>query len=117
MVEEGLTPGDRALVAGYWWQRAAGEMTSWVGWQHVLSDLETEQVPEAVLEVARRAVEDEHRHALWCRDWAVRFGHPGGEVRPRSERRLEFRGVSEEDSRVLRIALSCFTETIGSLSE
>lgn len=109
----GLDPAQRALVANYWWSRAHGEMTSWVGFGHVLEDLKQERAPTALIALAERAVKDEYQHALWCRDWAVRFGHPGGEVQPRSTRRLSFAAASEEDNRLLRIALCCFTETVG----
>src|SRR6188768_461770 len=34
-----LTGEQRACLAAYWWQRAEGEITSWVGFQHVLEDL------------------------------------------------------------------------------
>jgi hypothetical protein len=108
-----MDPEDRALVADYWWSRAAGEMTSWVGWRHVLDDLRAERSPAAVIALAERAVDDEHRHALWCRDWAVQFGHAGGSVTPRSEERLAWAGATDRQNRLLRITLSCFTETVG----
>jgi hypothetical protein len=113
LAEVGLDPERRSLVADYWWSRARGEMTSWVGFGHVLEDLKAEQAPPALVALAERAVQDEHQHAMWCRDWAVRFGHAGGEVQPRSQQRLAFSGVSERDNRLLRIALCCFTETVG----
>jgi len=108
-----LDPERRARVADYWWSRAHGEMTSWVGFGHVLDDLKQEQAPAPLVSLAERAVEDEFRHALWCKDWAVRFGHAGGEVKPRSQRRVAFPGASEHENRLLRIALCCFTETVG----
>lgn len=109
----GLEPERRARVADYWWSRAHGEMTSWVGFGHVLEDLKQEQAPSALIALAERAVRDEYQHAMWCRDWAVRFGHRGGEVQPRSQRRLSFAGADERQNRWLRIALCCFTETVG----
>lgn len=108
-----LQPESRALVAAYWWQRAAGEMASWIGWRHVLEDLRAESSPGAVLALAERAVSDEHQHALWCRDWAVKLGHPGGDIVPRGERRLTFGGATERENRLLRIAFTCFAETVG----
>jgi hypothetical protein len=90
-------------------------MTSWVGFGHVLEDLRQEQVPPQIVALAERAVEDEYQHSMWCRDWAVRFGHPGGEVEPRSLQPLVFPAVSERNNRLLRIALCCFTETVGSV--
>lgn len=113
LVGDALDGDGRATVAAYWWRRAEGEMTSWVGFQHVLDDLRALGSPAAVCELAERAVADEHRHALWCRDWAVRFGHAGGEVKPRSLQPIRFRGTSEAENRLLRVLLCCFTETVG----
>jgi hypothetical protein len=103
-----LTAEERRLVAEYWWSRSEGELTSWVGFGHVLEDLRAEGSPSAVL------VRDEHKHSMFCREWAVRFGHPGdGEVRPRSEEPLRFRGATDAENRLLRILMCCFTETVG----
>jgi hypothetical protein len=88
-------------------------MTSWVGFGHVLDDLRAVGTPKALCSHAERAVADEYQHALWCRDWAVRFGHPGGEIVPRSLEPLRFRGATDEENRLLRILLCCFTETVG----
>ena len=109
----GLDTQRRARVADYWWSRAEGEMTSWVGFGHVLDDLKQERAPEPIIASAERAVEDEYQHARWCRDWAVRFGHRGGEVRARSQSRLSFPSASDRENRLLRIALCGFTETVG----
>jgi len=112
-VSEELCAEDRARVGAYWWKRAEGEITSWVGFGHVLDDLRLEGSPATILALAERAVADEHRHAMFCRDWAVRFGHPGGEPTPRGERALAFPGAAPRENRLLRIALCCFTETVG----
>lgn len=89
-------------------------MTSWVGFRHVLADLRAEAASPSVVSLAERAVADEHRHALWCRDFAVHFGYAApAEVSPRSEAPLVFRGASEAQNRLLRILLCCFTETVG----
>jgi hypothetical protein len=109
----GLSYEQCAILAAYWWRRAEGEMTSWVGFRHVLDDLRAEGSPAPILTLAERAVADEHKHALFCRDWAVRFGHQGGEVQPRSLIPLQFRGAAERENRLLRILLCCFTETVG----
>jgi hypothetical protein len=108
-----LSEEQRRTVAAYWWRRAEGEMTSWVGFGHVLEDLRAVHSPTAVCHLAERAVQDEYKHALFCRDWAVRFGHPGGTVVPRSLEPLRFRGATEPENRLLRILLCCFTETVG----
>lgn len=110
---EDLDPEQRERLASYWWRRAEGELTSWHGFQHVLADLVAEGSPEPVLKLAERAVADEYQHAVWCRDWARRFGHPGDELRPRSEEPITFRGASDAENRLLRITLCCFTETVG----
>jgi hypothetical protein len=109
-----LTREQRDILAEYWWRRAEGEITSWVGFAHVLADLRAEGSPPAAIALAERAVADELAHAKFCRDWAVYFGHAGGDPKPRSERPLTFRGVSERENRLLRITLCCFTETVGS---
>jgi hypothetical protein len=87
-----------------------------VGFGHVLDDLKSEQSPTSVVTLAERAVDDEWRHSEWCRDWALRFGHPGGELRPRSEEPLSFLGASRPEDRLLRIAFCCFTESVGVLT-
>lgn len=109
-----LSKQERELVAAYWFRRSEGELTSFVGFQHVLADLRAEDSPAPIRDLAERAVRDEYQHAVWCRDWAVRFGHPAGiETRPRSLEPLAFRGASERENRLLRILTCCFTETIG----
>ncbi len=109
-----LSDEQRERVAAYWWQRAEGEITSWVGFRHVLADLRAEGSPEAVIALAERAVEDEYRHAQWCRDWARRFGRESeDEPQPRSQQAVTFRGASEAENRLLRIAYCCLTETVG----
>jgi hypothetical protein len=109
-----LDAEQRTRVAAYWWQRAEGEITSWVGFQHVLADLHAEGSPPAVIALAERAVEDERRHALFCRDWAARFGRAVPDIpTPRSTEPVTFRGATADENRLLRIALCCLTETVG----
>jgi hypothetical protein len=107
-----LDAEQRALVGAYWWRRAQGELRSWVGFQHVLADLRMAGSPAAVIALAERAVEDEYRHSVWCAEWAERFGHPGGELRP-ATRPVTFDGASDDENRLLRIALCCLTESAG----
>ncbi len=111
---DSLSAEQRTRVAAYWWQRAEGEITSWIGFQHVLADLRAEGSPDAVIELAERAVEDEYKHALFCRDWAARFGRDVTDIpTPRSTDPITFRGATEDENRLLRIALCCLTETVG----
>ena len=80
----------------------------------MLADLRAEGSPAAVVAEAERAVEDEYRHAVFCRDWAVHFGRPESELpTPRSTEPITFRGANAEENRLLRIALCCLTETVG----
>jgi len=111
--EEKLSAEERRAVADYWWSRAEGEMTSFIAFRHVLDDLKAESSPASIVSLAEQAVADEHRHSLWCQQWARHYGHPGGEVKPRSERPLSFVGATHEENRLLRIAFCCFTETVG----
>lgn len=109
-----LNAEQRGLVAAYWWQRAEGEITSWVGFQHVLADLRAEGSPDAVIALAERAVADERAHAIFCRDWAAHFGADVPAMpEPRSVEPITFRGASDAENRLLRIALCCLTETVG----
>lgn len=110
----GLSAEQRSIVAAYWFRRSEGELTSFVGFQHVVADLRAEGSPAPIQELAERAVRDEYQHAVWCREWAVRFGHPEEvETRPRSREPLAFRGATDRENRLLRILTCCFTETVG----
>lgn len=109
-----LSDEQRDRLARYWWGRAEGEMGAWVAFRYLVEDLETLGSPSPVIELAKRAVDEERRHSLWGRDWAIRFGHPDlGLPKPRATRPLTFRGASERDNRLLRVAFYCFTETCG----
>jgi hypothetical protein len=111
---EHLTEEQRDLMARYWWGRARGEMGAWVAFRYLVEDLEVLGSPSAVIELARQAVEEERRHSLWGRDWALRFGHPDlGIPEPRSTEALSFHGASQRDNRLLRVAFYCLTETCG----
>jgi hypothetical protein len=110
---DGLSEEQRERVASYWWQRAQGELRSWHAFRHVLADLRVEQAAPAVIALAERAVQDEHRHAEWCRDWALRFRHPGGESAARGEQPIAFRGATDAQNRLLRIVFCCMNETVG----
>jgi hypothetical protein len=108
-----LDQEQRACLAAYWWRRAEGEITSWVGFQHVLADLRAESSPAPIVALAERAVEDEYQHTLCCRRFAVQFGHEDEEVALRGDRPLAFRGATEVENRLLRIALCGMSETVG----
>jgi hypothetical protein len=113
MQEHQLSKEQRRVLADYWYRRAEGEKTSWVAFGHLLEDLRVLGAKNELVAMAERARDDELRHAGWCRDWAVHFGHPGGEPLPRSEAKLTFSGATEEEDRVLRLTLAAFSETYG----
>jgi hypothetical protein len=111
---EHLSEAERDLLGRYWWSRAEGEMGAWVAFRYLVEDLEALGSPSQIVAVARRSVEEERRHSLWGRDWAIRFGHEDlGIPEPRSTKRLTFHGASERENRILRVAFYAFTETCG----
>ncbi len=110
---DGVDRGQRELLAAYWWRRTESELTSWLGFQHVLADLRAEGSPASVIALAERAVADEYQHTQRCRSWALRFGHPDGEIAPRGDKPIAFRGATEIQNRLLRITLCGMSETIG----
>lgn len=103
----------RALLAAYLWRRAEGELTSFHAFSHLIDDLAALGLPEELLGLARDCQTDERKHSDWCRDAALAIGHAGGVVRARSEAPLRFRGASDLENRVLRLALCCLNETYG----
>jgi hypothetical protein len=114
LAPEELNPEQRALLAAYWWRRAEGEMGAWYAFGYLHEDLTALGAPGPLVELARHGIDEERRHALWARDWALRFGHPDrGEPQPRSTRPLTFPGASARENRQLRIAFACLTETCG----
>lgn len=111
---EPVDPEQRAVLARYWWRRAEGEMGAWYAFGYLYEDLQALDAPGPLLELARHGIEEEHRHALWARDCAVRFGHAArGEPKPRSTRPLTFSGATARENRLLRVAFACLTETCG----
>src|ERR1700753_1866444 len=96
-IEEPLDGQRRAVVADYWWRRAEGELTSWVGVRHVLADLAEEGAPATLLALAGRGVAGEVQHSAWCKEWAMHFGHPAGDISVRSERPVSFASATREE--------------------
>ncbi len=103
----------RELLAAYLWRRAEGELTSFHAFSHLIDDLRVLGLPDELVALARDCQADERKHSDWCRDAALSVGHEGGVVRPRSEEPLRFRGASDVENRVLRLALCCLNETYG----
>lgn len=111
----GLSAEQRACLAGFWRDRARGELTTALSFEFMLADLRAEAVPDPLLELAQRAIVDEHRHTDFCLEWARRI-EPNANVEPElsGTRPLEFDGASARDNRLLRTVFGCcFSETVA----
>lgn len=105
----------RALLHGYWIDRARGELTTALTFEYMLDDLSLEGVPGELLALARTAIADEHRHVDWCLRWArlVDAERPA-EPELSGTRPLELAGASAHDNRLLRTVFGCcFSETVA----
>ena len=110
-----LTPEQRGTLHGYWIDRARGELTTALTFEFMLSDLEQETAPVALLELARTAIADEHRHVDWCLRWAT-LVEPSLPAEPElaGTSPLELEGASAHDNRLLRTVFGCcFSETVA----
>jgi hypothetical protein len=105
----------RRRLSEYWIDRASGELTTALTFEFMLEDLTEEHAPEPLLELARRALADEHVHVDWCLRWA-RLVDPRSPAQARfgGTRPLTFDGASEHDNRLLRTVFGCaFSETVA----
>jgi hypothetical protein len=112
---EQLATQQRARLREYWVDRARGELTTALTFEFMLADLEQEGAPRELLELAQRAISDEHRHVDWCLRWA-RFVEPELPAEPElsGTRPLELDGASAHDNRLLRTVFGCcFSETVA----
>jgi hypothetical protein len=110
-----LSSEQRERLGKYWLDRATGELTTALTFEFMLADLTEEDAPASLLDLARRAISDEHLHADWCLRWAERVD-PERPVRPRVSGMLPliFDGASEHDNRLLRTIFGCcFSETVA----
>lgn len=97
---------------------------------HVRDDLRALGASDVLVELAERATRDEYAHSVWCEEWSRRFELGADErdrsgrepwiadsrvVEPRGVEPLRFRGATQEEDRLLRVALCCLTETYGCL--
>jgi hypothetical protein len=112
---DALSDDRRSRLHEYWIDRARGELTTALAFEHMLDDLTQEGVPEPVLELARAAIEDEHRHVDFCLRWArLVDGSRPAEPRLSGTRPVTFEGASAHDNRLLRTVFGgCFSETIA----
>src|SRR5262245_23046128 len=67
-----LSGAQRRELWQYWIDRADGELTTALAFEFVLDDLRAMSAPSELVEMAERAISDEHRHVDWCLRWARR---------------------------------------------
>jgi len=112
---DALSPDQKHALHTYWIDRASGELTTALAFEFMLEDLQQEEVPRSVWELARNAIAGEHRHVDYCLKWArlVDECRPAG-ARLGGTRPHEFEGASAHDNRLLRTVFGgCFSETIA----
>lgn len=110
-----LSEDQKSRLHEYWIDRARGELTTALAFEFMLDDLTQEGVPPKLLELARSAIADEHRHVDYCLRWArlVDRSRPA-EPRLSGTRPFAFDGASDHDNRLLRTVFGgCFTETVA----
>jgi len=105
----------RQALRSFWIARASGELTTALSFEFMLDDLRQLQAPPVLLELAERAVREEHRHVDWCLRFARILGD-GEDARAElgGTRPLTFDGATDADNRVLRTVFGgCFSETVA----
>lgn len=110
-----LSDEQRGQLREYWVDRARGELTTALTFEFMLADLEIEAAPRELLELARTAIADEHRHVDWCLRWAA-VVEPTRPAEPElsGTRPLELESASAHDNRLLRTIFGCcFSETVA----
>lgn len=111
---DALSAAERRTLTDYWIDRASGELTTALTFEFMLEDLTEERAPKELLDLARTAIEDEHRHVDWCLKWARCVDGEPGTAALGGTRRLTFDGASDHDNRLLRTVFGCcFSETVA----
>jgi hypothetical protein len=112
---DALSDEQRRELHEYWVDRANGELTTALTFRFMLDDLTKENVPFPVLELARQAIEDEHRHVEWCLRWACQVDPAAcSQATVGGTEPLTFAGASAHDNRLLRTVFGCcFSETVA----
>lgn len=77
---EALTEDERSEVVEIWQARAASELRVATSFEVIAADLRTLRADPALVALAERGVDDEHRHYLLCLEVASRLR--GSEVEP-----------------------------------
>jgi hypothetical protein len=113
---DALAPEMRALLAAVWTRRAASELGAGAAFAVVERELGELGADETVLELARRAVEDEPRHAELCRRLAEAYaGAPVPAPAPPDEVAMPVHeGADAALTRHLHVVtMCCINETIA----
>jgi hypothetical protein len=111
-----LSRSDREELALHWLARGASERRVGDAFEVILRVLREAQAPSELIQLAERAVDDEHRHAELSRIVASRFAGrdlPAPELLPLSLPRHE--GATDSLKRTLYVVgQCCFNETFAS---
>jgi hypothetical protein len=111
-----LSDGERRAVAEVWAGRAAAERTAAESFAVIGDDLAAVGAPAELIALARRAVDDELRHAELCRRVASAYrGAPLPPPAPLPLRVPVHAGAAPEVRRALHVVgMCCLNETTGS---
>lgn len=112
-----LAPRDRQILANVWTSRIRSEAIGVQAFEYVVESLGELRAPDEIVGLARRAVDDEARHAEICR--RVASAYRGAEVpaaTPPPLRTPDHGGAAPDLRRLLHLlGQCCFHETTGSV--
>lgn len=113
-VEPWLSPSARAILAGVWAFRAGAERQAAARFERLSSELAHVGADPEVVHLARRAIDDEHRHVALCSDLANRYGGAPEPESAQDSGPIGPRSLSHRD-RVLYevVAFACISETLN----
>ncbi len=110
-----LTPDQKNTVGKFWISRAVAELDASGHFEIMASRLAARNAPSPIVELAKRAVEDEKRHAASCQSVASAYlGTPAPELAPPNPSRPSF-GVAGRDltTTLHVVSSSCISEGIA----
>jgi hypothetical protein len=111
---DALPAEDRDRLYEYWTDRATGELTTALSFEYVRDDLEALKAPKALVELATRAIAEEHLHSDWCLRLAEVVGGAPARAHLSGTRPLALDGASADEQRLLRTVFGCcFSETVA----
>lgn len=102
----------RRFVAEAWAFRFRVEREAELRFRRLAERLDHLEAAPAVVDLARRAEQDERRHAVLCRELALAYGHPALDEGPVSLPEIAPDGLSEREKVLYEVvAACCITET------